>query len=374
MNKQEKLLNAIDQIDEKYLAEAINYKRKPVKKKWWIAVAASAAAFVVIFSMGCVTHPAFAEKVPLVGKVFADLGDSLGYGGDYEKYAETVKNKKTGEKKLAKTVNGVTVTLDETYCNDYELFISLTIDSEKAFPVEKIQTYDDGTYLYTRDTTVNTDFKELGTGMHEIDGKFVNDHKYEGVIRLDLNTPVRSVRRNGKIYLVDSSGHETEVDGDQSAYEKQSVPENFSVDMSIGKIMADIGTSGDTYEADGPWDFSFDVTVNNDKTEKKELTADTADGMTITVIKTPFDISYRADTLEHSYDYEVLFTDRDGKLLTYKGGLSRDVAVNGSDISELGVFVMKRDTYEKEEDRILKAKENASELLKSVSIWSQKLN
>ena len=43
--------------------------------------------------------------------------------------------------------------------------------------------------------------------------------------------------------------------------------------------------------------------------------------MTITVIKTPFDISYRADTLEHSYDYEVLFTDRNGKLLTYKGGL-----------------------------------------------------
>ena len=32
MNKQEKLLNAIDQIDEKYLAEAINYKRKPAKK------------------------------------------------------------------------------------------------------------------------------------------------------------------------------------------------------------------------------------------------------------------------------------------------------------------------------------------------------
>ncbi|MDD5956592.1 MAG: DUF4179 domain-containing protein, partial [Lachnospiraceae bacterium] len=192
MNKKEKLLNAIDQIDEKYLAEAINYKRKPAKKKWWVAAVASAAAFVVIFSMGCVTHPAFAEKVPLVGKVFADLGDSLGYGGDYEKYAKPVKNKKTGEKKLAKTVNGVTVTLDETYCNDHELFISLTIDSEKAFPVEKIQTYDDGTYLYTRDTTVNTDFKELGTGMHEIDGKFVNDHKYEGVIRLDLNTPVRS--------------------------------------------------------------------------------------------------------------------------------------------------------------------------------------
>lgn len=71
--------------------------------------------------------------------------------------------------------------------------------------------------------------------------------------------------------------------------------------------------------------------------------------------------------------WKVLFTGRNGKLLTYKGGLSRDVAVNGSDISELGVFVMKRDTYEKEEDRILQAKDNASELLKKVSIWSQKL-
>ena len=69
----------------------------------------------------------------------------------------------------------------------------------------------------------------------------------------------------------------------------------------------------------------------------------------------------------------MLFTDRNGKLLTYKGGLSRDVAVNGSDTSELSVFVMKSDTYEKEEDRILLAKENASEFLKKVSIWSQKL-
>ncbi len=53
--------------------------------------------------------------------------------------------------------------------------------------------------------------------------------------------------------------------------------------------------------------------------------------------------------------------------------MSRNVAVNGSDTSELSFFVMKSDTYEKEEDRILLAKENASEFLKKMSIWSQKL-
>ncbi|WP_368261978.1 DUF4179 domain-containing protein, partial [Blautia wexlerae] len=45
-------------------------------------------AAVAVFSAVCITNPAFAENIPLVGNVFKQLGNSLGFYGDYSKYAK----------------------------------------------------------------------------------------------------------------------------------------------------------------------------------------------------------------------------------------------------------------------------------------------
>ena len=59
---------------------------KKFKTVYKTALGLTAAA--AVFSAVCITNPAFAENIPLVGNVFKQLGNSLGFYGDYSKYAK----------------------------------------------------------------------------------------------------------------------------------------------------------------------------------------------------------------------------------------------------------------------------------------------
>ena len=123
-------------------------------------------AAAAVFSAVCITNPAFAENIPLVGNVFEQIGNSLGFYGDYSKYAKQLtepagdtqdadseenqdisKNAKTDQgenqetvdktasnESYSKTVDGTTVTLSEVYCNDLAMYLSMTIHTEDKFP------------------------------------------------------------------------------------------------------------------------------------------------------------------------------------------------------------------------------------------------
>ena len=59
-------------------------RKKSVFLKSFAGLAAAAAIFLVI----CIANPAFAAQIPLVGRVFEAVGDSLGFSGDYREYAK----------------------------------------------------------------------------------------------------------------------------------------------------------------------------------------------------------------------------------------------------------------------------------------------
>ena len=108
------------------------------KYKWaaWKTIGSVAAA-AAVFSGVCVTNPTFAAKIPLVGHVFEQIGYSLGFQGDFEKYVvpvgetepETIQilENTTAESPYTQTVNGMTVTLSEQYCNDTALYLSMIL-------------------------------------------------------------------------------------------------------------------------------------------------------------------------------------------------------------------------------------------------------
>ncbi len=127
-------------------SEPQSRRKKFHKKRLYKAVAGVAAAGA-IFSTVCITNPAWAEDIPLIGSVFARIGASLGFAGDYEKYAsnleeqeentETINQEKSKDKKdsvYSKTSNGVTITMNEVYCNDTAMNLAFTIESEELFP------------------------------------------------------------------------------------------------------------------------------------------------------------------------------------------------------------------------------------------------
>ena len=63
---------------KKSAGEAKSHKKFKAVYKTALGLTAAAA----VFSTVCITNPAFAENIPLVGNVFKQLGNSLGFYGD----------------------------------------------------------------------------------------------------------------------------------------------------------------------------------------------------------------------------------------------------------------------------------------------------
>ncbi len=174
------------------------------------------AAAAVVFLVVCVADPAFAAQIPLVGRVFGALGDSLGFSGDYSGYAKPLEKDSgdtgadgTGgevavqsENTLySQTKNGMTITLSEVYCNDVALYISMVLTSEEGFP-DTLTDQEGRQSLHLWDSMIKFDFNPqedlVATGGSDsLDGRFLDGHTYVGVIRSDLSASEEVIDRAG---------------------------------------------------------------------------------------------------------------------------------------------------------------------------------
>ena len=188
---------------------------KKFKTVYKAALGMTAAA--AVFSAVCITNPAFAENIPLVGNVFEQIGNSIGFSGDFSKYAtpleddntadnETqngaeqktfsnsdntqntaVEDGETTDRKWSQTYNGTTLTVSEVYCNDTALYISLVISMEDKIP-NTLLTEDGTPYISLDNGSVwmNCDFNEGDMLINApLDGQLIDDHTFAGVLRID---------------------------------------------------------------------------------------------------------------------------------------------------------------------------------------------
>lgn len=196
---------------------------KKFKAVYKTALGLTAAA--AVFSAVCITNPAFAENIPLVGNVFKQLGNSLGFYGDYSKYAKQLtdstedalsadadgsqegssnsqnaqaENQNTTEndnsdktkddQSYSKTVDGTTVTLSEVYCNELALYLSMTIHTEDKFPDTFITSDGKPDIKLSEDSTVKYDYMDGKSNLFNayLDGKMLDDNTYAGVLRIPV--------------------------------------------------------------------------------------------------------------------------------------------------------------------------------------------
>ena len=182
-------------------------------------------AAVAVFSTVCITNPAFAENIPLVGNVFKQLGNSLGFSGDYSKYAKqltdsteviqsadpdgsqegssnsqsaqaedqnTTENHNSDKTKdnesYSKTIDGTTVTLSEVYCNEMALYLSMTIHTEDRFPDTFITSDGKPNIKLSENSTVKYDYMDGKSNLFNayLDGKMLDDNTYAGVLRIPV--------------------------------------------------------------------------------------------------------------------------------------------------------------------------------------------
>lgn len=196
---------------------------KKFKAVYKTALGLTAAA--AVFSAVCITNPAFAENIPLVGNVFKQLGNSLGFYGDYSKYAKqltdstedaqsadadgsqegssnsqnvqaedqnTTENNNADKTKdnesYSKTVDGTTVTLSEVYCNEMALYLSMTIHTEDKFPDTFITSDGKPNIKLSENSTVKYDYMDGKSNLFNayLDGKMLDDNTYAGVLRIPV--------------------------------------------------------------------------------------------------------------------------------------------------------------------------------------------
>ena len=196
---------------------------KKFKAVYKTALGLTAAA--AVFSTVCITNPAFAENIPLVGNVFKQLGNSLGFYGDYSKYAKqltdstedarsadadgsqegsnnsqnvqaedqnTTENDNSDKTKdnesYSKTVDGTTVTLSEVYCNELAMYLSMTIHTEDKFPDTFIRFDGKPDIKLSENSTVKYDYMDEKSNLFNayLDGKMLDDNTYAGVLRIPV--------------------------------------------------------------------------------------------------------------------------------------------------------------------------------------------
>ena len=176
------ILHALNNVDDKYVLEAAScIERKNRKKtyKYWKMLGMAAAIMLVVILN--IVDPVLARNIPIIGSVFEYLQDNLDFSGKYNKYAST--------KELVVKSNGVTVEIQDAYCDGENLFVSYLIKSEKAF-----SDYTNEKYLKTQIdfdgyVWVEKDEEPLKVddfGVSGLEGDFVDEYTFVGVDTIRL--------------------------------------------------------------------------------------------------------------------------------------------------------------------------------------------
>lgn len=378
---------------EKVLRRESGKKNLRSRRRTFSKACAGFVAAAAAFSGVCIVNPAFGAQIPLVGHVFEELGNSLGFSGDFEKYAETLTEgssqdgtvSETGSSAgiplYSQTVNGTTITLSEAYCNDTALYISLVMTSEEAFPETALD--QDQKPIVTLDgITLQLDGEVVTLYNYNLEGKFTDDYTYAGVLRFDLTEiedALGGIPENftAKLNIPQVVGDKKNPDSKPEmpqdlvdAYNAAMAENGLSTDeadyhnfteeqMDIENRLAneqyneyakrypDAVASPNKYEnwwVDGPWDFSVDVSINSSDSVVVEIGDVDENGLgLVSVTKTPMEIVVKDG---NGADYFTVALDADGNRMSYGGdGSCNTFAIGDSDVSKIDVYICDWDEY-----------------------------
>jgi len=271
-----KFLNAVGDISDEYLLEALSYRERKSMVKYFSKVAA--AIFAVIITAGFLINvfmPVYARNIPFVGNAFAFIQDRLHTGGAYSNYAFKIGDKVTD--------NGITMTMSEAYCDGVNLYVSFVIESETAFDTWTTDEYIKGQLNYNGTMYIESaeGRKSLNDfGLTGLEGKFTDAFTFVGVKSFSLT-------------------------GD-------TFPDKFLLDMKINAVSLITGKTDKEY-VKGNWHFAPSIKINSEKVVtyeiNKEVNGHSIDKVVVTPIYVTIYTSY-PDIYGDTTSYEVrTYTD-----------------------------------------------------------------
>lgn len=388
------------------------------QKKILVAAGSIAAVFAAFFVFG-MANPVMASQLPIIGHIFEQMQENYSYPGDFNSVAETLggntQENQAGEvdskeekgaaanqadaslqeetnltepNRYSQTADGVTMTLSELYCNDQALYMTLELTSEKAFPVSEIfadsETNQPNISFLTSE---KYSFSENPQDqLYYLEGKFVDDYTYAGIIRIDYKLASRVVsdealkEYNTAYQAAEAEGRDPLKEDIELDVQNLEVPDNFKLNLDIQKIIAskanpdvwDSGYTGDELAAmsdeewrnvmkqqpaewnqfpneheniwwNGSWNFDLDINVDRSRTNVIEINTENENGVGIKSVEiTPFELKVNQlnEGSTKAADTFPVVLDANGKMLPYGNSSNvTDYAVHGVDISKIDIYL-----------------------------------
>lgn len=393
---------------------------------WGKGLAAAAAILIIAFGF-CAANPVLAAKIPVIGHLFEMLQEKVTYSGDYTGYAQPLeegtkdtlpgREGEDGNAIYTRTVNGVTVTVSEVYCNQEALNLSLMIEGKEPFR-DKILVDQSGKQSLFLDMESVFSFQPaVYAGNGNLEGSFIDDHTFAGIWRLDLQEVLTDTT------AIDDMAREAEGEGREFMITEEtlkqygkpiSLPEQFSVDIHLKTIIGELaeqqsidwGMSTEELEAlsdeefqelhdricaqygidqypnalqnywmDGPWDFTVPVKVNDTDNRTVIINDWNEEGTGLqSVTVTPFEIRIKMFSGENSgKDYFPVVLDADGKWMDPGDGDVSSIPASGHDVSHIYVYLC---DYQKYMDEIkgYRDQDNFRQILEEQADYAKEVN
>ena len=370
------------------IKEGLRQRRKLCRRRTAFRYRAAAAGILAALCAGMLlaSNPVLAAKLPLIGRIFSLVQEKVSYKGRFsddaeiyikdgssetpsgsEKHAAPSKSDnmagKQTENLLVQTSGGLTVTVSETNCSAQALYLALCIENEEAFPADFIKTKNMDGYLPDYDSLsleTNSYYNVPGLTKKDrpagggyptpyyIEGQFVDDHTFTGIIRVSLDEDLRSSA---------AAGTDTTLSSDKK---NTALPAEFMYYLEISDIYADLLQYEETYATDpetheqvalseplkkhykGKWNFAIPVSMNKGDAQTVNINRKNENGVGIgSVEKTNFEIKAELLLPENAqpYDYIVAICDADGKRLESQGDNSEVFSTYGRDTQTVYVYV-----------------------------------
>lgn len=333
----------------------VSVKRKKGMKRFIMGMSTVAAALVLSIT-ACVANPSLAAKLPFIGHIFDTVEDDIGYKGDYSSSSEKlvtldeIGENGSIESPYVQENNGITFTVSECNYESMAMYLAVSIEAEEGFSEELMNygrygtvdipegadQHSDYSVLYM-ESTASIDLSSIGYGEIKFDpaygtsapylmeGKFVDDHTFAGVIRVDLMD----------MQILDEKEGWKEI---------SSIPDEFPYQLNVTSIYAD--PEGEHLK--GEWDFDLDVKLNHENTVTKKIDETNEEGVGIgTVTKTAYELYAELILPEgiSKADYIVAVCDADGRPLEAQGDIAEIYSVYQRDVSKVFVYVVDYMTY-----------------------------
>ncbi len=366
------------------IKEGLRQRRKLCRRRTAFRYSAAAAGILAALCAGMLlaSNPVLAAKLPLIGRIFSLVQEKVSYKGRFsddaeiyikdgssetpsgsEKHAAPSKSDnmagKQTENLLVQTSGGLTVTVSETNCSAQALYLALCIENEEAFPADFIKTKNMDGYLPDYDSLsleTNSYYNVPGLTKKDrpagggyptpyyIEGQFVDDHTFTGIIRVSLDEDLRS-----------SAAATLSSDKKNTA-----LPAEFMYYLEISDIYADLLQYEETYATDpetheqvalseplkkhykGKWNFAIPVSMNKGSVQTVNINRKNENGVGIgSVEKTNFEIKAELLLPEDAqpYDYIVAICDADGKRLESQGDNAEVFSTYGRNTQTVYVYV-----------------------------------